>query len=159
MSKRRERQILIRAWKEETGATDIDMHLVVKWALGKGYPLPKPKSLIDILVKEFSDAARDEVGKDPATGRPYRVYHSYPVVSGQTTLFHWMDIHEAPRRKMHKSLVNRREQMVGDGLQLTLDQTYWNSVHKDDEPISLPMDLTPDIEWRLNAPDEDDKAA
>lgn len=65
MSKKRERQILIRAWKEETGATEIDMHAVAKWAVGKGLPLPKPKSPLDMLAREFSDAARDEIAHDP----------------------------------------------------------------------------------------------
>jgi hypothetical protein len=72
----------------------------------------------------------------------------------------WLDIDDyAPRPKMIKSLVNRREQMVGDGLQLTLDQDHWNSIHPDEEPINLPMDLTDDIGWRKNAPGEDQKAS
>lgn len=159
MSKKRDRLLLIRAWKDETGAMEIDMNEVARWAVSRGLPLPKPKSPIDILAKEFADAAREEIARDPKTGRPYRVYHSFPVVSGQTTLFHWVDINEAPRRIMHKSLINRREQMVGDGLQLTFDALYWNSIHPEEDPIALPMDLGPDIEWRMAAPDEDDKAA
>lgn len=70
----------------------------------------------------------------------------------------WVDIDEAPRGKMVKSLVQRREQMVGDGLQLTLDAMHWNSIHPDDEPINLPMDFTDDIEWRIDSPDEVEKA-
>jgi len=66
----------------------------------------------------------------------------------------WVDIDEAPRKHMHKSLVNRREQMVGDGLQLTLDSDHWNSINPNEEPINLPIDFTDDIEWRKNAPDE-----
>jgi len=58
-----------------------------------------------------------------------------------------------------KSAVTRREQMVGDGLQLTLDLMHWNAANPDEEPIELPMDLSFDIELRLNAPDEDDEAA
>ena len=58
---------------------------------------------------------------------------------------------------MLKSVVNRREQMISDGVQLTLDLSYWNGVHKDEEPIELPMDLSPDIEWRLNTPDDDEE--
>ncbi|SNB83686.1 hypothetical protein SAMN06265338_1291 [Rhodoblastus acidophilus] len=60
---------------------------------------------------------------------------------------------------MLKSAVTRREQMVGDGLQLTLDLMHWNSINPDKPPIELPMDLTFDIELRLSAPDEDDDAA
>ena len=71
----------------------------------------------------------------------------------------WVDIDEAPRKSMLKSLVQRREQMVGDGLQLTLDAMHWNSIHHNDEPINLPLDLTDDVQWRLNAPEDDAKAS
>jgi hypothetical protein len=49
--------------------------------------------------------------------------------------------------------------MVGDALQLTLDVTHWNRVHEGEDPIVMPLDFTDDVEWRLNAPDQDDKAA
>lgn len=55
-----------------------------------------------------------------------------------------------------KSLKQRREQMVGDAVQLTLDWTHWNRVNPAEEPIELPLDFQPDVEWELNAPDEDD---
>ena len=38
--------------------------------------------------------------------------------------------------------------MVTDGYQVTLDLDQWNSVNPDQEPISLPMDMTLDIEIR-----------
>ncbi len=155
MSKKRQMQRLIRAWKEDTGAVEIEMQKVVEYAVAKGWPLPTPKSPLELLAKEFTNAAREEIGRDPNSGRPYRVYHAVPVSSGQTTLFHWWDITEAPRKVIHKSLINRREQMVGDGLQLTLDAMFWNSIHPDEEPLVLPLDLTPDVEWRLNAPEEE----
>ena len=43
--------------------------------------------------------------------------------------------------------------MVDDGYQLTLDLEHWNRINPDQEPIELPMDLIPDIEWRKNTPD------
>ena len=157
MSKQRNMQLFIRKWKEEAGAVEIDMHKVAEHAIAKGWRPPQPKSAVEILAKEFAAAAREELEKDPKTGKPYRVYHAYPTISGQTTLFTYWNIREAPRKVMHKSLVMRREQMVGDGLQLTFDQMFWNSLHPDEEPIDLPMDLTPDIDWRKNAPDEDEE--
>jgi len=159
MSKKKDMQRLIRAYKDETGEIEIDMHKVAQFAVGKGWPLPIPKSPMDLLAKQFTDAASEEIETDPKTGRPFRVYHAVPVQSGQLKLFHYIDIREATRKPMLKSLVNRREQMVGDGLQLTFDALFWNSLHPDEEPIVLPMDLTLDIEWRMNAPDDDDKAA
>ena len=60
---------------------------------------------------------------------------------------------------MLKSLINRRDQMIGDGLQLTLDADHWNAINAAAEPIQIPMDFTLDIEWRKNAPDEGEAAA
>jgi len=157
MNTKQDMQRLIRVYKDETGEREVDMQKVARFAVLKGWPLPTPTSALDILAKKFSDAARVEIRQDKKTGKPYRANHAIPV-PGQLT-FVWIDIDEAPRKPMLKSLVNRREQMVGDGLQLTLDADHWNSINPKDEPINLPMDLSLDIEWRKNAPDEDGKAA
>ena len=55
---------------------------------------------------------------------------------------------------MHKSLIMRREQMVGDGVQLTLDAMHWNNINPKEEPITIPLDFTEDNEERLNTPEE-----
>jgi hypothetical protein len=157
MSKKREMQSLIRTYKDETGEREIDMKKVARWAVGKGWPLPVPKNPLDVLAKTFSDAAREETRRDDKTGRPYRANHSFSVTQGGEQLHLWIDIDEAERGPFLKSAVTRREQMVGDGLQLTLDITHWNSINPKSEPIDLPMDLTFDIELRLNAPDEDEE--
>jgi hypothetical protein len=57
---------------------------------------------------------------------------------------------------MHKSLVQRREGMIGDGLQLTLDADHWNAA-RPTEVIEIDMNLAEEIEWRKAAPDEDDE--
>lgn len=151
-------QRIIRRYKDETGITEVDMIKVVEWAVSKNLlKPPKPKDPIRELVKEFSRAAREEIRYDEQTGMPYRANHSITVPQGQEQLHLWIDIDEAPRKPMVKSLIMRREQMVGDGLQLTLDQDHWNRIHPDEEPINLPMDLTDDIEWRKNAPKEHKK--
>jgi hypothetical protein len=159
MSKRREMQRVIRAYKDETGEREVDMHKVAKWAISKGWPLPKPASPLDLLAKEFTGAAREEIKYDKETGSPYRVYHSITVKQGETQLHLFIDIDEAPRSQILKSLISRREQMVGDGLQLTFDMEHWNRVNSKEAPIEIPMDLTPDIEWRKNAPPEEEEAA
>lgn len=149
-TRHQEMQRLIRLYRTETGETQVDMRKVVLFATKMGWPLPKPADPIDLLAAEFARAAREEIKTDKATGRPYRVNHAIPV--GQGTL--WIDIDQAPRTPMLKSLINRREQMVGDGLQLTLDSDHWNSIHPDEEPILIPLDFTDDVEWRKNAPVE-----
>jgi len=68
MSKKREMQRLIRAYRDETGKREIDMKDVAKWAVGKGWPLPVPRNPIDILAQNFAEAAREETRKDTKPG-------------------------------------------------------------------------------------------
>lgn len=159
MSKRKERQRLIRAYKEETKVTEIDMRKVALWAVKRGWPLPTPPDPIDLLTKQFSDDAREVISYDKATGKPYRVYHAVKQAHGGTQLHFFVDIEEATRPQMHMSLYNRREQMVSDGVMLTYDQDHWNAAHPSEEPIQMVLDLAFDIELRKSADDRDDEAA
>jgi hypothetical protein len=160
MGKRQEMQRFIRFYKDETGEREIDMHKVAEFAKERGWKMPKPPSDTELLAKQFTDAAREETDYNKKTGKPFRVYHAIPVGNGQLNLFVYVDIHDATRNQMHKSCVNRREQMVSDGLQLTLDMDHWNSINPNEQPLTLPMDLTLDIEIRKAADeDEDDKKA
>ncbi|KFN52289.1 hypothetical protein N790_00535 [Arenimonas malthae CC-JY-1] len=152
-------QRLIQHYRDETGNASVDMHEVAKFAADRGYPLPKPKSALDRLAEQLSIAAREEVRHDKVTGRPYRANLAVVQWNNGQQLTLWHDIDVAPRRVAHKAFVQRREQMVGDALQLTLDVTHWNRVHEGEDPIVMPLDFTDDVEWRLNAPDQDDKAA
>lgn len=49
--------------------------------------------------------------------------------------------------------------MVGDGVQLTFDVMHWNRVNETETPIDMPMDFTDDVQWRINAPDDNEKVA
>ena len=152
-------QRLMRRYKDEAGATEVDMHKVAEYALKQGWPMPTPETPLDRLAKQFSEAAREEIRRDETTGRPYRVNHAVTAKHGSKQLTFWVDIDEAPRKHVHRSFIQRREQMVGDGLQLTFDVDHWNSRNPNDEPIVMPMDFSDDIAWRKNAADEDQKAA
>jgi hypothetical protein len=157
MTKHEERQRLIRYYRQVTGITDVDMKEVAKFAVAKmGWKLPKPTDPYELLGRQFSDSAREETRRDKKTGRPYRANHQYIVNQGDQTIHLWIDIDEptATRKKMHMSLTLRREQMVSDGLQLTFDAEHWNSANSNEEPIQMIMDLTDDVEWRKNGPDE-----
>jgi len=152
-------QALIRMYREKTGKQSVDMHDVANFAVSKGWPLPKPKNPLDRLAEQFSLAAREEIRKDPETGRPYRANLAVTTWQGKEQLTLWTDIDEAPRPIALKSFVQRREQMVGDAVQLTFDVMHWNSVNSSDEPITMPMDFTDDVTWRMNTPSEGGEAA
>ncbi|HEY7064904.1 MAG TPA: hypothetical protein VII06_25745 [Chloroflexota bacterium] len=147
-------QGIIRLYRDQTGQSEVDMHDVARFARQRGWPMPRPIDPLERLASEFSKAAREELRRDSKTGRPYRANHAFPIKQGATQLYLWVDIDEAPRGPMQKSLVNRREQIVGDVLQLTFDAEHWNNIHPDETPIVMPTDFTDDVEWRMNGEDE-----
>lgn len=148
-NKQKEMQFIIREWKTATGNTEIDMHRAAEYAAGRGWPLPPPISGIDRLAQEFSRAAREETRRDEETGMPYRVYHAF-TQDGQGQIL-WMDIDEAPRRVMVKTAIMRREQVIGDMVQLFLDLAHWSRVNSNQEPIPLVTDVTEDVQERIAA--------
>ncbi len=154
-TKKHEMRNFIEYFKEQTGNAELDMKEVAKLAVKNGWPLPAPVDPYDRLAKQFTDVVREVVRHDKKTGKPYRVYHAIPAENGNQQQFRWIDIDEAPRNKMHKSLVLRREQMVGDAYHLTLDADHWNSIHPEEDPINLPLDFGPDVDWRKNGPTEE----
>jgi hypothetical protein len=163
MATRKQSEIhkVFRLYRDETGETDLDMHKVVAFAVKRlHWKLPKPADPMDLAAKEFSAAAREEIRYDEETDQPYRANHAYSVkINGKQGKL-WIDIDgNAPRRKMVKATGERRDQMIGDGLQLTLDLDHWNRIHPDEEPIVPEMDLTDEIEWRKNAPPDRKKKA
>jgi hypothetical protein len=158
-TKKQEMQALIRLYREQTGEDSVNMKDVAKFAASKGWPLPSPKSALDRLAEQFSTAAREEMRRDEATGRPYRANLAVTSWQGKDQLVLWTDIDVAPRYVAHKAFIQRREQMVGDAVQLTFDVMHWNRVNENAEPIVVPLDFSEDVEWRINAPDTDEEAA
>lgn len=152
-SKRRERIAVIRQWQEVTGNSEIDMHAVAEFARDKlGWPVPRPPNPLDLLAKDFTRAARQDIRKDGETGAPYRGYHAVTTQHGEEKHVFWFDIEDSTRKQMSISVTQRREQMVGDGLQLVRDVDHWNSINADQDPIQVELDFTDDVEWRKNEP-------
>lgn len=145
----------IRYYKDETGEKEVDLKKVAEWMISRGFNPPVPKTPVELLAIELSQASREETRYDATTGRPYRANHALPVMQGNIFGVRWIDIDENPPRKsMHLSLMKRREQMVGDGLQLSLDADHWNNVNLDQEPIAIPLDFELDVQIRKMTPEE-----
>ena len=151
------KQKIIRYYREQTGITEINMREVAKFASQRGLvPLPIPKDPIDILAAQFSDAAREEIRHDKDTKRPYRANLAISNRQGSKQMTFWLDIDDpsTTRPKMLKNYVQRREQIVGDALQITYDLQHWSSTHPNEEPIQPQLDFGPDVQWRINGPQE-----
>jgi hypothetical protein len=147
--KHREMQFIIEEWIKATGKSEIDMHEVALYAISKhNWPTPEPISPEEMLAREFSQAAREATRQDGKTGQEYRVYHAVKL-EGQGQGVFWVDIDKAIRKHMVKSAFARREQVVGDMVQLTLDLDHWNRINPKEQPIILEKDLTPDVNERL----------
>ncbi len=160
MASIKERQRFLRYYKEVNHKTDVDMHEVARLAEKMGWKLPVPPTGLDLLAKKFCDAARDETRIDKETKRPYRANLAIAqrLSSGKQQSL-WIDTDEAPRHKMVKALHLYREQMVGEAIMGSNTAAHWNSIHPDQRPLKFATDLTPDKNWRENAPGEDDKAS
>jgi hypothetical protein len=160
MTKAQQMQALIKRYRDETGKDSVDMHDVAKYAVGMGWPLPKPKTALERLSEQFSSAAREEIRRDEVTGKPYRANLAVTTWQGNEQMTLWTDIDVAPRHIAHRSFQQRREQMIGDAVQLTFDLMHWNRINEEKEkPIEMPMDFTDDVQWRINTPDNKEEAA
>lgn len=149
MAGKKQLQKIIAMYRLKTGETELDPKRMAEFAVLHGIELPKPKDPLELLAREISVAAREELRRDETTKRPYRAYHSLPIehADGQVS-FVFVDIEDATRPQMHRSLTKRREQMVGDAVHLIYDADRWNSQHPDLEPIQMALDFGPDVEWR-----------
>lgn len=163
MSKVAERQRFIRHWMDVTGEAEVDMVAVARMAMEMGWKAPPPVTELDRLARQFKDAARQDIRHDRKTGRPYRGYHAVPKhwEDGQLT-FSYLDI-DHPKAKpenFRKACVMRREQSVGDMVQLRLDQLHWNEQRPAEQQVELlPADMELDVEIRLAGMDDQDDAA
>jgi len=160
-TKKEKMQDFVRFYREKTGKVSVDMHEIAEYAKQMGWPLPKPKSAVDMLAKEFSDSQREEVRKDTVTGHPYRANLAVTERRGNEQYVLWTDIDVAPRSIAHKSLTQYREQMIGEAVHLKLTADHWNRINPSEEPIQPVLDFNDDVTWRLAAPrdDEDDEKA
>ena len=149
MASKKQLQKIIALYRLKTAETELDPKKMAEFALKNGVELPRPRDPLELLAREISAAARVELRRDEKTNRSYRAYHSLPInhPDGQVS-FVFIDIDDATRPQMHRSLNRRREQMVGDAVHLIYDVDRWNSQHPELEPIQMELDFGPDVEWR-----------
>ncbi|WP_210328485.1 hypothetical protein [Mesorhizobium amorphae] len=163
MSKVAERQKFIRHWMDVTSESEINMDDVARLAMKMGWKAPPPITEQDRLAQLFKDAARQDIRHDKKTGRPYRGYHAVPKHNAEGQLsFSYIDIDDpkAKPESFRKACVMRREQSVGDMVQLRLDQVHWNDQRPGEQHVELlPADMEFDLELRFASMDDNPKAA
>ena len=137
----------VERYKTETGNDGLlDPHEVAAWALHNGLHKPNPKTTIDAIAADIAQVWREEYRTDKH-GRRYRAKHAATHKKGNKTLSLWADLDdpEAPHNHFVRSFAQRRQQIVGDCLQLKTDVDVYNDKREPDEPIQVPLDFTLDV--------------
>jgi hypothetical protein len=107
---------------------------------------------MDLLAKQFADAAREETRKDKISKRPYKANLSFAKrLSNGKQLWLWFDVDDATRPQMVKGLHLYREQMVSEAVIGVNTAEHWNRHHPEQRPLPFIADLTADVEERLHA--------
>lgn len=136
---------------EPTPATAKD---VAAWAYRNELWKPRPADAIDVLAEDLARAWREDYGTHK--GKRYRTKHPVRTTKDGKQLFLWADMDTAPRPHMEMAFSQRREQIVGDCVQLKTDVDVYNDRNPAEEPIQPVFDFTNDlIEAQMDDDDED----
>lgn len=140
-------QALWHQYEQENGYAPAGTRKVVEWAV-KNHYLDLPKiDPIDILAGNMASALRDEMATD-ARGRRYRKNHAVRIKKDGIQQTFWGILGFAPEEHMRKSFSQRREQIIGDCMQLKTDVDVYNDANPKQERIQLSLDFTDDIAER-----------
>ena len=155
------RQQFIRYCRGHIGKKEINMRDVAEMALKMGWRLPKPVHPLDLLARQFADAAREETRSAKETKRVYKANLSITKrLPDGKQLALWFDVDDnPPRNRMLKALSQYREQMVGEAVIGINTAEHWSRNHPDQIPLPFDADLTDDAKWRISGQDEEDKAS
>lgn len=151
MTKKNEQ--LQRAWhlfERQNGHVPASAREASIWAVQNGLIGLPDVDPYDVLADEMARALREEYGTDKQ-GRRYRVNHAVRVTRRGVQYTMWAMLETAPRAHMQKAFTQRREQVVGDLVQLAIDVEVYNSMNKSIEPIQLILDFTHDVAERRAA--------
>jgi hypothetical protein len=135
------------AFKAEHGTVPATAREAVQWGVSKGMVVPPELDPLDKLAEDMSTALREEYATDDS-GRRYRVNHAVRVSKAGVQLTFWAVMQDAPREHMQKAFIQRREQIVGDCVQLATDVEAYNSMKPEQKAIQMIFDFRDDVEER-----------
>lgn len=136
-----------RAYEHEHDHAPASARDVVDWAVReRGLALPRidPR---DVLAAQMSRALREEYATD-SQGRRYRVNHAMRATKNGVQLTIWGVLGYAPHLHMHRAFTQRREQVIGDLVQLQVDIEVYTEMTPHETPIQLVLDFTDDVAER-----------
>lgn len=124
----------------------LDLHEIAAWAWRNGLHKPNAKTVIDAIAADIAQVFREEYRTDKH-GRRYRAKHAATHKQGTKTLSLWADLDDpnAPHSHFVRSFSQRRQQIVGDCVQLKTDVDVYNDKRVPVDPIQVPLDFTLDV--------------
>ena len=139
---------LQRVWhvyEHEHSAVPATVREAVQWGVQRGMiEVPEVDPLAK-LSEDMATALREEYAVD-LKGRRYRVNHAVRVTKSGVQYTFWAIMKDAPREHMQKAFIQRREQIVGDCVQLATDVEAYNDMKKDQSEIPMLFDFRDDVE-------------
>lgn len=143
-------QQLWRVYEAEHDHAPASAREVVEWAVKtKKLRLPAVDPM-DILAGQLSRALREEYDTDKE-GRRYRRNHALRVTKNGVQTTFWGIMGFASPLHMQGAFNQRREQVIGDCLQLQIDVDAYNAMHPDGKPYQLVLDFSDDVAERRAA--------
>lgn len=152
MNKNEKLQNLWKQYEVGNNHQPTGTRLVVQWAVSKGFLTIPDVDPLDVLASQMAQALRSETAIDK-DGRAYRVNHSVRIGKHGVQQTLWSHIGSASRGHMQMAFAQRREQIVGDCVQLKTDVDAYNGRNPKSEPIQLVLDFTDDVSERHTIPD------
>src|SRR5258708_16538343 len=120
----------------------------VEWAVAEGLLELPQIDPYDVLPGDMADALRAEIQTDEK-GRRYRVNHAVRITKGGVQYTFWGALGFAPHSHMERAFAQRRDQIVGDCLQLKTDVAVDNDMNRGKQPeIQLILHFEEDVEER-----------
>ena len=143
-------QQLWRVYERDHDHLPTSARVVVEWAVEEGkLELPEIDPL-DILAGQMSRALREEYQIDEQ-GRRYRVNHAVRITRDGVQTTFWGIMGFAHRSHMEKAFTQRREQIIGDCLQLQIDVEVYNDMNPLAKPVQLVLNFIDDVAERRAA--------
>lgn len=120
----------------------------VEWAVKVGLLILPSIDPYAVLAGQMAQALREEYQTDHK-GRRYRVNHAVRVTKSGVQYTFWSSLGFAPHSHMEKAFAQRRDQIIGDCLQLKTDVDVYNDLNQGKQPpIQLVLDFTDDVAER-----------
>lgn len=141
---------LQRVWhqyEQKHGAVPATVRDAVQWGVRHGMIEVPDVDPLAKLSEDMATALREEYATDEK-GRRYRVNHAVRVSKAGVQYTFWAIMKDAPRSHMQKAFIQRREQIVGDCVQLATDVEAYNDMKKDQPAIPMLFDFRDDVEER-----------